>query len=125
MVASPVLVALIAANRRLIEENPTSIVIQRTEVRPAPDGGMQRVNFQLPPFQGRLVPQKRVPTSRQDEAGILVSSSWILVAPNTPTLLTGDTAIISGKTYNLTRVTPRSHGGMFYTQHADVEEVKP
>ncbi|MBT9157007.1 MAG: hypothetical protein DDT37_02012 [Firmicutes bacterium] len=124
MVVGKILTALIAANQRLITENPTTISIQRTEVRPMPDGGMQKVTSQLPPFRGRLVPRKRVPTSRQDEAGILVSSSWILVAPNTPTLFAGDTAVIDGKTYELTRVAPRSHGGMFYAQHADVEEVK-
>ncbi|MBT9137204.1 MAG: hypothetical protein DDT34_02291 [Firmicutes bacterium] len=124
MVVDKILATLIAANRRLIAENPTTISIQRTEVRPMPDGGMQKINFQLPPFQGRLIPQKRASTSRQDEAGILVSNSWILVAPNVPTLFAGDTTVISGKTYNVIRVAPRAHGGMFYAQHADVEEVK-
>ncbi len=128
MVASPVLGALAAANRRLIAENPTPIVIQRTETRPTPDGGMRKINFRLASFQGRLIPRKGIQASRQagswqDEAGILVKSGWLLVAPSIPFLFVGDVAQIGGKDYNIIHVVRRVYAAIPYAQHADVEEV--
>ncbi|MBT9136935.1 MAG: hypothetical protein DDT34_02021 [Firmicutes bacterium] len=123
MVASPVLGALAAANRRLIAENPTPIVIQRTETRPTPDGGMRKINFRLASFQGRLIPRKGIQASRQDEAGIFVSSGWLLVAPGIPLLLEGDVAQIGSKDYNIIHVVRRVYAAIPYAQHADVEEV--
>ncbi|MBT9134804.1 MAG: hypothetical protein DDT38_01546 [Firmicutes bacterium] len=125
VVVNRVLAALIAANGRAIAVNSTSVVVQRTEVRPAADGGVQKIIFRLGPFQGRLIPRKGNLTSRQDEAGIFVSSGWVLVAPGTPLLLTGDVALIGGKDYTITRVLQRVYAERIYAQHADVEEVKP
>ncbi len=125
VVVNRVLAALIAANQRVIAENSTTVLVQRTETRPTPDGGVQKVNFRLVTFQGRLIPRKGSPVSRQDEAGIFVSSGWLLVAPGVPHLLAEDVAQIGGKDYIITRVLQRMYAATPYAQHADVEEVKP
>ena len=115
------------ANQQLIEENPVVITIKRTAFVQNASGGRDEQVSVLPPFRGRIVPAKQQVRKIADEAGIALTSAWLLIAPWNADIRasseTSDTFQTSGKEYRVTRVVPRKFAGLTYSIHAILEEV--
>lgn len=119
--------AMRVANQRTIQENPVEISIHRVLFLPDGAGGRQKQEEDLPPFQGRIVPSKQQIKKRQDEAGDLRISAWILIAPWDADIKAGsdviDTFRVNGQNFKVVRVIHRKHAGIVYSIQAVLDEV--
>lgn len=122
-----ILKALREANRKLISVNPVEIVVHRVELVPAEDGGFSDEDDYPPPFMGRIIPSRQQKRTYNSEAGELQINSWILIAPWDTDLKAGtsvtDAFSAMGKSWRVSRVTPRLFGGEIYSIHVALEEV--
>lgn len=119
--------ALRAANQKSIQENPVEIAIHRVLFLPDSAGGRQKQEEDLPLFQGRIVPSKQQTKKRQDEAGEMQISAWMLIAPWDADIKAGsgvtDTFQVNGRSFRVVRVIPRKFIGRVYSVHAVLDEV--
>lgn len=107
----------------LIRENPVSVTLHRTEKIDDGAGGWIPREFELPSFDGRLIPSRVQMQEQTNEAGTLRLSAWSLLAPWTADLQVGDTFTANGQTFRIRRVVRRKHGGSDYGLQANLEEM--
>lgn len=125
----PTLKALRDANARLIAEAPVVITIHRLELPEGEAGGRSKIESDLPPITGRLVPSRRQGqgNQNQNEAGAQQRDAWILIAPWNADLKHGtdvtDTFEAQGRLWKVVRAYARRWKGQPYAVHAAVEEV--
>jgi hypothetical protein len=113
---------------RLIAENPIQVSIHRVEYVDDGAGGRIKQESDLPAFVGRVVPSRQGQGQNyQNEAGGLLVSDWLLIAPWDADLRAGsgitDSFATGSHTYRVTRVMPRGYHGELYAIHAILEEV--
>jgi len=121
--------ALRDATARSIQENPIEIAIHRVEYVDDGAGGRVSQENDLPAFVGRLAPsgQSHRHDQSQNEAGIIQTADWMLIAPWDADIRHGsnveDTFTVEERKYRVMRVIPRKWKGNVYAIHALVEEV--
>jgi len=120
--------ALRDAHARAIAENPVEITVHRVAWSEDGEGGRSKTESDLPAFTGRLVPSRQQRFGpEQDEAGLALRRSKVLLAPHDADLRAGseveDTFTVGGTRYRVAWVTKRCCRGEIYAVQADVEEV--
>lgn len=107
----------------LIATNPVEVRITRTEWLDRADGGRDERLVSLPPFQGRLVPQGRVPRIAHVEAGRLLTRPLLLIAPASASLQPDDRFELGERRFRVVEAVSRSQAGRVWSIHATVEEL--
>jgi hypothetical protein len=117
------LTALRDAHAREIAENPIEITIHRTEYVDDGAGGRDPQSIQLPTFTGRMVPARSQPRISVNEAGMMQTADWLLLAPWDVELKKDDTFEWKGRSFRIVQPIQRRLGGEVYAVQAQIEEV--